>query len=128
MTYSLKTSFYEIYNEQIIDLLGDVTQTTSQNNLKILEDQKSGVVHIQGITQREVTCYEDIVTLIEKGTKNRHVGATKMNSESSRSHSVLSTVIECSITSAASGAVSKRTSAFNIIDLAGSERTKDTHA
>lgn len=51
-----------------------------------------------------------------------------MNSESSRSHSVLSTVIECSIKSAASGAVSMRTSSFNIIDLAGSERTKDTHA
>lgn len=127
MTYRLKTSFYEIYNEQIIDLLGDVTQT-SQSNLKILEDQKSGIVHIQGITLREVNKYEDIVSLIEKGTKNRHVGATKMNSESSRSHSVLSTVIECCIKSAVSGAVSKRTSSFNIIDLAGSERTKDTHA
>ena len=65
---------------------------------------------------------------MEKGTKNRHVGATKMNSESSRSHSVLSTTIECSVKSSITGVTSTRTSTFNIIDLAGSERTKDTHA
>jgi kinesin family protein 15 len=65
---------------------------------------------------------------MEKGAKNRHVGATNMNSESSRSHSVLSTTIECSIKSNFSGVTSTRTSTFNIIDLAGSERTKDTHA
>lgn len=68
-----------------------------------------------------------MVSLIRQGTKNRHVGATSMNRESSRSHSVLTTIIE-SKSMSSSGVWNVRTSRFHIIDLAGSERSKNTNA
>ena len=72
MTYLIKCSYLEIYNEQIMDLL-----EPSSINLGVREDIKKGV-YVEGLT----------------GAKNRHVGATSMNRESSRSHSVLTTIIE----------------------------------
>ena len=73
-----------------------------------------------------MTKYEDVLELIAHGTKMRHVGETKMNSQSSRSHSVLSTFINS--VSTLNGVTSFKKSIFHIIDLAGSERNKDTQA
>ena len=99
--------------------------SASPPSLEIREDGTRGT-HIMGINHREINCYDDVVALIEFGTKNRHVGATRMNEQSSRSHSVLSTFIESK--SFENGICSVKSSTFHIIDLAGSERTKDTHA
>ena len=65
--------------------------------------------------------------LIARGARNRHVGSTQMNKESSRSHSVLTTLIE-SKTMTASGVWQMKSSQFHVIDLAGSERSKHTQA
>ena len=68
-----------------------------------------------------------MISLIIKGAKNRHVGETSMNRESSRSHSVLTTYIESKSLSK-TGVWNIRCSRFHIIDLAGSERSKNTNA
>ena len=60
------------------------------------------------------------------GTAARHVGATAMNAQSSRSHLVFSLVLEAVAYS--DGVRRVRTSQFNLVDLAGSERQKDTGA
>lgn len=62
--------------------------------------------------------------MIERGSWNRYVGATNMNLESSRSHSVLSASIESKTMNA--GLWNVKVSRFHIIDLAGSERQKQT--
>lgn len=61
--------------------------------------------------------------LIQMGAKNRHVGSHALNKESSRSHSVLTTIIE-SKSMKKGGVWNIKTSRFHIIDLAGSERSK----
>jgi len=67
-----------------------------------------------------------MMDLITRGARNRHVGSTSMNKESSRSHSVLTTIIE--LKSMEDGGVwNIKTSRFHIIDLAGSERQKFTN-
>lgn len=68
-----------------------------------------------------------MLNLINKGARNRHVGSTLMNKESSRSHSVLTTIIE-SKSMKSTGVWNIKTSRFHIIDLAGSERSKNTNA
>ena len=88
MTYLIKCSYLEIYNEQIMDLL-----EPSSINLGVREDIKKGV-YVEGLREEAVNSYKDMNQLILKGAKNRHVGATSMNRESSRSHSVLTTIIE----------------------------------
>lgn len=51
-----------------------------------------------------------------------------MNKESSRSHSVLTTIIETKSMKEGGGVWNIKTSRFHIIDLAGSERSKQTNA
>ena len=57
------------------------------NNLHIREDIKKGV-YVEGLNEEVVTSAQDVLDLILRGSKNRHVGSTSMNKESSRSHSV----------------------------------------
>ena len=72
----------------------------------------------------DVSNCDDVIEIIKEGTKNRHTGATLMNEQSSRSHSVLTTFIESRLVKN-EFFVSKH-STFHIIDLAGSEKTKHT--
>ncbi len=97
----------------------------SQFNLHIREDIKKGV-YVEGLNEELVTSEHDMMQLIERGTRNRHVGSTSMNIESSRSHSVLTTIIE-SKQIQDGGLFNIKTSKFHIIDLAGSERSKHTN-
>ena len=68
----------------------------------------------------------DIVKLLQRGTSNRHVGETKMNRESSRSHCVFTCTLESRTTE--EGITHIRHSRLNLVDLAGSERQKATGA
>lgn len=65
--------------------------------------------------------------VIKKGQDNRHVAATNMNMESSRSHAVFTAYIRTQ-TVLNDGQKTARSSRFHIVDLAGSERVKDTMA
>lgn len=59
--------------------------------------------------------------LVLLGAANRKVGETKMNLESSRSHSVFTFRVECR-SRAANGLTNVRFSCLHMVDLAGSER------
>lgn len=61
---------------------------------------------------------EDATALIRRGAQNRRIGQTRMNHESSRSHSVFTCTIESTAQSAA-GLTSIRFSRLNLVDLAG---------
>jgi hypothetical protein len=84
-------------------------------------------VYVEGLTEEVVASKEEMFGLIAKGSKNRHTGATAMNRLSSRSHSVLTTIIE-SKSRSPTGVWNIKQSRFHIIDLAGSERQKQTHS
>ena len=88
MQFLVKSSYLEIYNEQIMDLLD-----TQSYNLHVREDMKKGV-YVEGLNEETVTGVRDMMNLTTRGARNRHVGSTLMNKESSRSHSVLTTTIE----------------------------------
>ena len=65
----------------------------SSINLNVREDIKKGV-YVEGLKEEVITSYRDMLRLTLRGAENRHVGSTSMNRESSRSHSVLTTIIE----------------------------------
>lgn len=120
-TYLIKASFMEIYNEKIFDLLEFEGQA-----LALREDLKKGA-YVEGLNEEVVASSNDCYELMEKGLQNRRVGETAMNRESSRSHSVYKLSVQSSTTSE-DGITTDRTSQFNVIDLAGSERQKHTAA
>ncbi|XP_076937672.1 kinesin-like protein KIN-12A [Bidens hawaiensis] len=121
ITYHCRCSFLEIYNEQITDLLNP-----SQRNLHLREDTKTGV-YIENLTEETICSMKDVTQLLKKGLSNRKTGSTSLNSESSRSHSVFTCVVESSCKSV-DGLRCFKTSRMNLVDLAGSERQKSTGA
>ena len=52
------------------------------------------MVFVQNAEVKEAKTAEELLTLFNDGSSNRHVASTKMNSESSRSHLIISVVIE----------------------------------
>ena len=59
-----------------------------KHGLKIRENAKLGIF-IEGLSKHEVGSYADIEEVIEKGNKNRTLGATLMNATSSRAHTII---------------------------------------
>ena len=136
----VKTCCMEIYQENIIDLLGTSNiaemnggkggmmkdNNTQNEKLKVKEDSKRGM-YIDGITEVPVSNAKEAKDVILKGLKSRHVAATAMNSESSRSHLIFTIYLNASYLRNEGGSVSKA-SRLHLIDLAGSERQKQTKA
>ncbi|CAJ2677536.1 unnamed protein product [Trifolium pratense] len=122
LQYQCHCSFLEIYNEHITDLLDP-----NKRNLQIREDVKSGI-YVENLTEVHVCTVKDVNQLLMKGLLNRTVGATSVNSESSRSHTVFTCVVESRCKSIADRTSRFKTSKINLVDLAGSERQKSTGA
>ena len=131
---NIKFCVMELYQESIIDLLKSENNSNisgkNQNDkiseLKIKEDPKKGM-YVQGITEVEIKTAKEAKNLILMGLKSRHVAATEMNAESSRSHLLFSIYLSTSYTNSRGGKIEKM-SRLHLIDLAGSERQKKTKA
>ncbi|CAL0317445.1 unnamed protein product [Lupinus luteus] len=117
--YQCRCCFLEIYNEQIGDLLDP-----AQRNLE-MKDGSKHALYIDSLTEEYVTSYDDVTQILIKGLSSRKVGATTLNSKSSRSHIIFTFVIEswCKGISS-SGFSSSKTSRISLIDLAGLDRNK----
>ncbi|KAI5076831.1 hypothetical protein GOP47_0008896 [Adiantum capillus-veneris] len=122
LRYQCRCSFFEIYNEQITDLLEPL-----QKALQVREDTKTGV-YVENLTEEFVSSVSEVFHLMLKGLGNRKIAATSMNLESSRSHTLFTCVIESRCKSMSDGVSSVKTSRMNLVDLAGSERQKLTGA
>ena len=64
-----------------------------------------GMVVVTGAVIKEANNADELMQIFETGSASRHIASTKMNAESSRSHLVLSIIIES--TNKTSGAVVK---------------------
>lgn len=126
LDYEIKASYLEIYQERVIDLLAKRQGLSSSAELRILEDKIRGI-YVLGLTETTVSSYEDIQSIIAGCTNFRTKGETKMNAVSSRSHAVLTLYIESKDKSDNEG-FTQKFHKINLIDLAGSERAKDTGA
>ncbi|EDO37229.1 predicted protein, partial [Nematostella vectensis] len=121
--FSFKIYVYmmELYNDKLIDLLTTSHQDSARLDIK---KDKKGMVFVQGSVMLESHSKEELWSIFERGSENRHVASTKMNAESSRSHLILGIIIES--TNLVSGAVIK--GKLSLVDLAGSERAAKTGA
>jgi kinesin family protein 12 len=113
--YIIKASFIEIYNEKINDLLNP----KNSDSLKIRWNKNQGHF-VEGLIIVDCQDPNDLVEVLTEGINNRKVGSHYLNSDSSRSHSILTINIICK--------EKNRFSMLNFVDLAGSERLKDSKA
>ncbi|KAI0333577.1 kinesin [Cubamyces sp. BRFM 1775] len=84
--YSIKGSYIEIYNEDLIDLLAD---TTGKRDVQIRED-KQGHIIWEGLREVHVKSANEVMNLIRQGASIRRTNETDMNAQSSRSHAIFS--------------------------------------
>ncbi|KAG7174946.1 centromere-associated protein E-like [Homarus americanus] len=74
-------------------------------------------------------CMLQLLALMKKGDKNRHVGITNMNERSSRSHTIFRLILESRERSEGEGSDGAVTvSHLNLVDLAGSENASQSGA
>lgn len=116
--FKISVGIVEIYQEQIKDLL-DIRK----DNLLIRQDKYKGI-YIQDQTEVSVGSPEEIFNLIVTGNKNRAIGQTNMNDQSSRSHMIM--MIEINQTNTKENSAKK--GKLFLVDLAGSEKVSKTGA
>mmetsp|Transcript_2749 Transcript_2749/g.6352 ORF Transcript_2749/g.6352 Transcript_2749/m.6352 type:complete len:776 (+) Transcript_2749:68-2395(+) len=119
--FDVTVSYLEIYMERIKDLLNPGNAESA--NLKIRESKSKGI-YIQGITEHRVQEAKQVYDWMAYGGLHRAVASTRMNAQSSRSHSVF--IMKTSQIMIKNG--SKKTSKVHLVDLAGSEKVNKTGA
>ena len=117
ITFQFKMSILQIYKENIYDLL------TGENNLKIKENPIRGI-YVDKLTEVYIDSFETFMEYIDISQENRIVSETKLNSLSSRSHSIL--IFE--ITQNLHNENFSKKGILNLVDLAGSEKISKTGA
>lgn len=126
-TFKISTYFVELYNDNLVDLywLLDNQKILRNADGTILEPPKLDIkldakkmVNITNVVSKSASNYEELMALFEVGNAARHVGSTKMNATSSRSHAIFSILVE------SYDKTTKRTNygKLSLVDLAGSER------
>ncbi|CAN6229960.1 unnamed protein product [Urochloa humidicola] len=116
-SFSLKAYMVELYQDNLVDLL--LAKNAKQQKLEIKKDSK-GVVTVENATVVSISSIEELRAIISRGSERRHTAGTNMNDESSRSHLILSIIIESTNLQTQSYARGK----LSFVDLAGSERVK----
>ena len=120
--YLVRASYLEIYKEEVLDLLNK----GGVQKLELKEKPGSGV-YVKDLSAVLVENPEKLMEIMIKGNKNRHVGQTKMNHESSRSHSIFTVTVECAEVGA-DGKAHIKVGKLNMVDLAGSEKQSKTQS
>jgi hypothetical protein len=139
----LYISCFEVYNEQIFDLLPKKSSTTRIGPPPVLKVRESrGQILVRGLAKHKVTNVNYGVELTHTANSRRHTSSNNLNSGSSRSHFICQMqIISSSKQTDAKSSVSrngyttdeeaawaqtKDISTIWIVDLAGSERSKRT--
>ncbi|TSR04279.1 Kinesin-like protein KIN-14E [Bagarius yarrelli] len=120
--FKVLASMLELYNDRLQDLFVSPSEALSKR-IEIKKDKK-GLVFAQGAEAKEATSAGELFALFELGSANRHIAATKMNIESSRSHLIISIMLESRNLANGNMTFGK----LNLVDLAGSERAAKTGA
>uniref|UniRef100_A0AAQ5X7W9 Kinesin motor domain-containing protein n=1 Tax=Amphiprion ocellaris TaxID=80972 RepID=A0AAQ5X7W9_AMPOC len=121
--FSVRVSYLEVYKEEFKDLL---EVETASKDIHIREDK--GNIVLCGVKECEVEGLDEVLSLLESGNTARHTGATQMNPNSSRSHTIFTVYMDQRRGSsrlygtATSSGPQMLSSKFHFVDLAGSER------
>ena len=142
LSYEVKASFLQIYNENLYDLLRDSGKIFDgkSKTMKSSDDRKDELkireiprlnsrlrgsapldVFVSGLSEFRVMTSDDILRIVSIATNNRVTKATDFNFTSSRSHAILQLTFDIE-SREESGQTTIIRSKLNLVDLAGSEK------
>uniref|UniRef100_A0A669DUZ7 Kinesin-like protein n=1 Tax=Oreochromis niloticus TaxID=8128 RepID=A0A669DUZ7_ORENI len=135
-SYSIFVSYVEIYNNYIYDLLEETQEDAIKPKppqSKILREDQNHIMYVAGCLEVEVKSAEEAFQVFWRGQKKRKVANTRLNRESSRSHSVFIIKLAQAPLDADGDNVLQDKNQISVsqlclVDLAGSERTGRTGA
>lgn len=129
--FLLRTSYLEIYNEKIYDLLAADPSAPGDRppeEIQLRQDKRRGV-YATPLREEIVQSPTQLLKVIARGDASRRTASTLCNARSSRSHAVVQIVIESRerhTTSRDSDPPSGiLVSTLSLIDLAGSEKASE---
>ncbi|NXG81133.1 KI20B protein, partial [Baryphthengus martii] len=122
--FSVWVSFFEIYNECFYDLLTPISNDKKRKTLRLAQDIK-GCSYVKDVQWVQVSDSKEASRLLKLGLKHQSTASTKLNTCSSRSHSVF-TVKILKIEDSGIPQVTQ-VNELSMCDLAGSERYTKTH-
>ena len=125
ISYSVRVSYFEVYNEHVRDLLQP--RTDPPQYLKIRESPTEGP-YVKDLTEIQVKNYGEILRYMRMGDNSRTTASTKMNDTSSRSHAVFTIMLKQIHHDYRTDETTERLARIRLVDLAGSERAKATEA
>ena len=128
---TLRLSMFEIYNEEVRDLLAPAASTKKAagavgagwQGLKVSTD-RHGSVQIEGLEEYAVDSLAKGLGLVEHGLQTRATAATNINQHSSRSH----LLIRFSVQSVDKKSGQRHSGKMYLIDLAGCENVAQSGA
>ncbi|KAH6599278.1 hypothetical protein BASA61_002618 [Batrachochytrium salamandrivorans] len=123
LSFTVRISYLEVYNEQMIDLLAPTTGVSISDNLTVVEE-KNGSTHVKGLKIENANNEEEALNLLFEGETNRSISEHQLNKGSTRSHCIFTVYIESRSHIESSEKIV--TSKLNLVDLAGSERLSKT--
>ncbi|KAG7910416.1 hypothetical protein KL907_001307 [Ogataea polymorpha] len=116
--YAVTLSMFEIYNDNIKDLLMNSTTKKTKSFLDIVTDPVDQKLKPYNLSQFMVSDFESSIRTLNRGLSNRKTCTTHINRDSSRSHCfVFINVVRIS-------GKSVNSSRLTLADLAGLERSK----
>lgn len=123
LEWHVHLSFYQIYQEQIQDLLNP----NENKNLQIREEN-DGEIFVDNLIEVPIRNVQQAVNIINAGMKFRHMASQQMNDTSSRSHTILHIDVYQSkpYSSGDQNEVENVQARLVLVDLAGSERVRRT--
>ncbi|KAK9917104.1 hypothetical protein WJX75_000928 [Coccomyxa subellipsoidea] len=133
---TVRVSHYEVYNENIFDLLDEPAPGAlgPRPALKLKEDSM-GRVFVAGLSEVAVASVEEAMEILKRSSRARQKAATALNYGSSRSHSIFSLAVfgppDADDTASDAGGGGGASEAglwgrLSFVDLAGSERAART--
>lgn len=120
---NLNTKNYPVYAQDLYWILDNKKSRAEPPKLDIKMDAKK-MVYIKNVVIKDASSPDELMDLFNKGNKERHTGATNMNAESSRSHSIFAIMAETFDNTTKKTTYGK----LSLVDLAGSERADKTGA
>ncbi|KAM0570623.1 hypothetical protein ACHAQF_004238 [Verticillium nonalfalfae] len=127
ISYNVRVSYFEVYNEHVRDLLVPVVPNKPPYYLKIRESPTEGP-YVKDLTEVPVRSINEILRYMKNGDDSRTTASTKMNDTSSRSHAVFTIMLKQIHHDMETDETTERSSRIRLVDLAGSERAKATEA
>jgi hypothetical protein len=127
ISYNVRVSYFEVYNEHVRDLLVPVNPNQPPYYLKIRESPTEGP-YIKDLTDTPVKNISEIMRHMKMGDASRTTASTKMNDTSSRSHAVFTIMLKQIHHDMDTDETTERMARIRLVDLAGSERAKATEA